>query len=249
MFIYLFYLFLAVRSFLWSRRVGATLQLQRRGLWLWQRFWLRSLAPDEWASVVAAHGLRCDPQRLVGSSPPRDRTCVPWIARQILNHWTTREAPLTLLLDQSELCISSSHCLVKWPLYTLETLLFVPHHSPLPIFWALTIWGSQSAVHGPHSTNGPGMKVCFSIISFLCNPLCFTSYWKNYSENKSVGFIKMAEGTMAQKQLQTSSCLGWRVQLYYLYSSLARVNFSYHTHFIFFPEDWLSSPDHFLGLK
>ena len=26
------------------------------------------------------------------SSPPRDWTCIPWIARQILNHWTSREA-------------------------------------------------------------------------------------------------------------------------------------------------------------
>ena len=77
MFIYLFYLFLAVRSFLWPRRVGATLELQRRGLWLRQRLWLQTLAPDEWASIVAARGLRCDPPRHVGSSPTRDRTCVP----------------------------------------------------------------------------------------------------------------------------------------------------------------------------
>ena len=48
----------------------------------------------EWASVVAAHGLRRDPPRHVGSSPTRDRTCVACIARRILNHWTTREAPV-----------------------------------------------------------------------------------------------------------------------------------------------------------
>ena len=28
------------------------------------------------------------------SSPTRDQTCVPWIARQILNQWTTREVPV-----------------------------------------------------------------------------------------------------------------------------------------------------------
>ena len=27
------------------------------------------------------------------SSPARDQTCVSWIGRQILNHWTTREVP------------------------------------------------------------------------------------------------------------------------------------------------------------
>ena len=64
------------------------------------------------------------------------------ITMRILNPWTTREAPLTLLSDQAELCISPSHCLLKWPLYTLKTLLFPPHHSPLPIFWALRTWGS-----------------------------------------------------------------------------------------------------------
>ena len=43
------------------------------------------------ASVVVALGLVA--LRYVGSSWTRDRTCVPSIARQILNHWTTREAP------------------------------------------------------------------------------------------------------------------------------------------------------------
>ena len=32
--------------------------------------------------------------RHVGSSWARDRTCVPCIARCIVNHWTTREAPI-----------------------------------------------------------------------------------------------------------------------------------------------------------
>ena len=36
--------------------------------------------------------------RHVGSSLTRDRTHFPWIGRQILNHWTTREAP-RLYLD------------------------------------------------------------------------------------------------------------------------------------------------------
>ena len=36
------------------------------------------------------------------SSLPRDRTNVPWIARQILNHWTSREVPSLSLLRGSE---------------------------------------------------------------------------------------------------------------------------------------------------
>ena len=36
------------------------------------------------------------------SSPTRDRTHTPYIAGQILNHWTTREVPFPLLLDVSK---------------------------------------------------------------------------------------------------------------------------------------------------
>ena len=50
------------------------------------------------ASPVGAHGLSsCGTQALLPrgtwdpSSLTRDRTCVPCIGRQILNHWTTRE--------------------------------------------------------------------------------------------------------------------------------------------------------------
>ena len=71
-------------------------------------FW--STGPRCWASVVAVRGLiSCGLRALelwlsscgavlvvlqhVGSSWTRDRTSVPCIARWILNHWTTREAP------------------------------------------------------------------------------------------------------------------------------------------------------------
>ena len=47
----------------------------------------------QWLQLV---GSRAQAQLLwhVGSSGTRDETGVPCIARQILNHWTTREAPL-----------------------------------------------------------------------------------------------------------------------------------------------------------
>ena len=31
------------------------------------------------------------------SSPARDQTCTPYIGKQILNHWTTREVPFLFL--------------------------------------------------------------------------------------------------------------------------------------------------------
>ena len=39
------------------------------------------------------HGPHSVPSRMDPSSSTRDQTHIPWIARQILNHWTTREVP------------------------------------------------------------------------------------------------------------------------------------------------------------
>ena len=44
--------------------------------------------------------------RPVESSQTRDQTCVPNIARQILNYWTTREVHEYLLEDSHDLYIS-----------------------------------------------------------------------------------------------------------------------------------------------
>ena len=40
--------------------------------------------------------------RHVGSSQTMDRTCVPCIGRQILNHWTTREAPVLCFIQYNQ---------------------------------------------------------------------------------------------------------------------------------------------------
>ena len=53
-------------------------------------------ASRAWASVVAVCGLSCSVA--CGSSLTRDQTCVLCIGRQILNHWTTREVPISVLL-------------------------------------------------------------------------------------------------------------------------------------------------------
>ena len=39
------------------------------------------------------HGPHSAPSRMDPSSPTRDQTHIPWIARWILNHWATREVP------------------------------------------------------------------------------------------------------------------------------------------------------------
>ena len=44
-YVFVFYLVLALRSFLWAQRAGATFQLQRKGFWLRLRLWLQSPAP------------------------------------------------------------------------------------------------------------------------------------------------------------------------------------------------------------
>ena len=46
----------------------------------------------------------------VGSSETRDKTCVPYIGRQILNSWTTREVQSSLLLLLLLLCLT----LLQW---------------------------------------------------------------------------------------------------------------------------------------
>jgi len=42
------------------------------------------------------------------SSPPCDLTHVPYIARQILNYWTTREVPVIIIFTQIPLILQNS---------------------------------------------------------------------------------------------------------------------------------------------
>ena len=66
------------------------------------------------------------------NSQTRNQTCVPYTRRQILNHWTTREVPLSCFLSRDFKWFFkwrnlSRDCLIKYhPL----------HHGPLE-FWSL----------------------------------------------------------------------------------------------------------------
>ena len=51
--------------------------------------------------LVTAHGLRCPEAYGNLSSPTRDQTRIPCIARQILNHWSTKEMPLPFITEVS----------------------------------------------------------------------------------------------------------------------------------------------------
>ena len=84
------------KGFLWLRQVGATphhgVQAPHyRGL-----SFCGAQAPDAQAQQLWLTGLVAP--RHVGSSQTRDRTRVPCIGRQTLNHCTTREAPNPALL-------------------------------------------------------------------------------------------------------------------------------------------------------
>ena len=50
---------------------------------------------------------------LVGSSWTRGRTDVPFIARWILNHWTTREVPLCISFDADVDCLIEVLCVCQ----------------------------------------------------------------------------------------------------------------------------------------
>ena len=73
----------------------------------------------EVASLAVAFGLQCTLAQhlwlagsaalwLVGSLQIRDRTLVPCISRQILNHWTTREAQQVSSLSLPSVCYCSA---------------------------------------------------------------------------------------------------------------------------------------------
>ena len=57
------------------------------------------------SAVVAVQGLAA-PQHM-GSSRTRNQTSVPYTARQILKHWTTKEAPLLLCTER---CLAFVNC-------------------------------------------------------------------------------------------------------------------------------------------
>ena len=86
--------------------------------------WAWALGPS--GSAVAAQVPSCCGSwavtlRHMGSSQTRDRTDVPWVARQSLHHWTSREAPyfrrnnsisiISNVLISKTLCILLEECL------------------------------------------------------------------------------------------------------------------------------------------
>ena len=72
-------------------------------IWLHQVLVVAGKAFDRGTpTLVMACRLFCPCSRLGLSSPTRDRTHVPLIARQILNHWTTKEVPLQFLKTNTD---------------------------------------------------------------------------------------------------------------------------------------------------
>ena len=64
-----------------------------------------------------------------GSSWPMDQTCVSWIGRQILHHWTTREAPIFIPLQIFKYVIS------WWANNPNISVIFFPPEPPSALSW------------------------------------------------------------------------------------------------------------------
>ena len=58
------------------------------------------------------------------SSPIQDRTCIPWIARWIFNHWITKEVPVHIF----EVLLSRANC---WCIIYLSCCSVIQSH-PTP---------------------------------------------------------------------------------------------------------------------
>ena len=56
----------------------------------------RGLQAPERTGPRSQHSGLAAPRDVGLSSPTRNRTCIPWIARQILNSWSTRDVPLNI---------------------------------------------------------------------------------------------------------------------------------------------------------
>ena len=100
------------------------------------------------SSVVVAHGFSCPGH--VGSSWPRDRTHVPCIGSQILNHWTTREAKTRTLIQLGSCSCSVSHLCPNFcnPMDCSTPGLPVPHR--LLEFLQVHVHCIQDAVQPSH---------------------------------------------------------------------------------------------------
>ena len=74
-----------------------------------------------WASVAVARKFSCSGGMWDPFSPTRDQTCVSCIARQILNHWTTREVLLDfnfVFTGEPLKGLEWKKMMIKWLLWT-----------------------------------------------------------------------------------------------------------------------------------
>ena len=89
--LWLCWVFVSVRGLSLVAASGGHSSSRCPGLSLSRPLLLWSTGSRRASSVIVAHGPSCSPA--CGILPPRARTLVPCIGRQILNHCATREAP------------------------------------------------------------------------------------------------------------------------------------------------------------
>ena len=138
--------------------MGATLQLQSTGSSLW---WLLLL----WTGSRAHRLSSCGSQYLwhtglaalrhLGSSWTRDRTHVSCIGRQILYHWTTREAPSSIFFFLNNI--------------KLDSVVFLKElrRNSISECFSLSPWWSHIEIPGSPSSRiswkGSGLQAVWSV--------------------------------------------------------------------------------------
>ena len=105
---------------------------------------LRSMGPRTWGlSYLWLSGLVG--WWNVGVSQTSDQTCVPCIGRQILNHWTTREAPWDLFLMFTPGYLNRRRAgegqrLVPGSFTNYAYVRKLPHNKYYPKYWNAALW-------------------------------------------------------------------------------------------------------------
>ena len=114
---------------------GATLELQCVGFSLWWRLLFRSTG----SRMYQFRGCGACAWLPQGSSWTRDRTCVPWFGKPILNQWTTTETHVILFLFTKLLYCVTCRVLVPRP--------GIKPMSPEVEAWTFLDWATREVLH------------------------------------------------------------------------------------------------------
>ena len=121
----------------------------------------------------------------MGSSQTRRQAQVPCIGRWTLNHWTTREVPILLLLLSllRFVCLVSQSCLTLWPRRLQSTRILCPRGFSRQGYWSGLPCPPPRDLPNPGIKLGsPALQVDFYQLSYQGNPI--KVYLTQLSEDK-----------------------------------------------------------------